>query len=102
MTEHWDDDQPYDDDIWEEENEEDDEEDDEEEFFDDNESSGPHSQEAFDPIIDLPPLEEVPLKGVSLTSSFGERYKLKKTLPILFDIINLDISGENNGAKKVR
>jgi hypothetical protein len=100
MTEHWDDDQQYDDDIWEEENEE--EYDEEEEFFDDDESSGPHSPEAFDPILDLPPLKEVPLKGVSLTPSFGERHKLKKTLPILFDIVNLDVSGENNGTKKVR
>jgi hypothetical protein len=90
-----DDEDEYYDDEWEEENED---EYDEEEFLDDN----PHSPEAFDPILDLPPLKEVPLKGVSLTPSFGERHKLKKTLPILFDIVNLDVSGENNGTKKVR
>ena len=45
---------------------------------------------------------EVPLKEFSLTPSFGERYKLKKALPIIFDVLNLDVSGEENGTKKVR
>ena len=87
--------------------------DDEDEYYDDEDEDNDdpdndwedqegHAMETYDPIFELPVLKEVPLKEFSLTPSFEERYKLKKALPIIFDVLNLDVSGEENGTKKVR
>jgi len=89
-----DDDDEYYDDEWEELEED--------EYEEDEYDENPHSYETYDPILELPPLKEVPLKEISLTPPFGGRHKLKKIFPIMFDIVNLDVSGEKNGTKEVR
>ena len=93
----WDDagEDEHDDDMWDEDEEEDEEE------FDDEGEAVLHSQEFFDPIFDLPLLKD-PLPEKGRLPSSVEKYKLKKTLPIIFDVVNLDVSGKENGTKKVR